>query len=320
MKLLTTRKSLGVTFFLLFSLLIHAQTGAAIVESPDSIMSVVEKMPQFPGGEAAMMKFFATNIKYPGYAQEHGIQGTVFVRFVVSKTGDVSKIEVMRSVDKTCDNEAVRVVGLFPKWTPGQQNGKNVSVYYTLPVKFKITSSGESPAQKPSPLYFVDGKEVSKAELDGIDKKQIKEVNVIKDMSELMKYGDKGKNGVVLISLKNAASVLTTDSIRKSQQYDVVEKMPVFPGGDIALFRFISSNLRYPAEAQKAMVQGTVYARFLVNKDGKVESPEILRSLSPECDRETLRVIRSMPVWTPGMQKGKNVSVWYTLPVRFRLK
>ena len=98
----------------------------------------VEQMPTFPGGEAELMKFMSENLKYPVIAQENGIQGRVILRFVVSKTGAIENIQVVRSVDPTCDKEAIRMVKSMPRWIPGKQNGNNVPVYFTLPVLFKL--------------------------------------------------------------------------------------------------------------------------------------------------------------------------------------
>lgn len=104
----------------------------------EKVYDVIEQMPQFPGGESELLSYIFKNLKYPVIAQENGIQGTVIVRFVVSKTGSVDKVEVLRSLDAACDREAVRVVRSLPNWIPGKQNGVNVSVYYTLPIKYKL--------------------------------------------------------------------------------------------------------------------------------------------------------------------------------------
>lgn len=98
----------------------------------------VEQMPSFPGGEAAMNKFIADNLKYPVVAQESGISGRVTIRFVVTKNGDISDVTVVRGIDPSCDREALRVVKAMPKWVPGKQNGLNVPVYFTLPIVFKL--------------------------------------------------------------------------------------------------------------------------------------------------------------------------------------
>ena len=98
----------------------------------------VEQMPQFPGGDAELMKYIQDHLKYPVIAAENGIQGRVIVRFVVSKTGEIQDVTVLRGVDSSLDKEAVRVIKSMPKWIPGKQNGNNVAVYFTVPVMFKL--------------------------------------------------------------------------------------------------------------------------------------------------------------------------------------
>ena len=107
-------------------------------EKKEEIFRSVEQMPQFPGGEAALMKYLQSHINYPPMAAENNIQGRVVVQFVVDKTGKVGEVKVVRSVDKDLDREAVRVCKSLPKFTPGRQNGQAVSVWYTLPVTFKL--------------------------------------------------------------------------------------------------------------------------------------------------------------------------------------
>jgi protein TonB len=107
-------------------------------QTEDKPYEIVEQMPQYPGGEKAMREFIAKNLRYPTVAQEGGIEGRVFVRFIISKTGEVSNVEVMRSVHPLCDKEAVRVIQLMPKWIPGKNNGNAVSVIYSVPIVFKL--------------------------------------------------------------------------------------------------------------------------------------------------------------------------------------
>lgn len=101
---------------------------------------------------------------------------------------------------------------------------------------------------------------------------------------------------------------------------DVVEQMPAYPGGDAAMNQFIGQNMHYPATAQENGIQGTVYLRFQINKDGSVGKVEVLRSLDPACDREAIRIVKSMPRFIPGKQNGGNVAVWYTIPIKFKLE
>lgn len=100
----------------------------------------VEQMPYFPGGEKEMMSYLSRNIKYPVPSQETGTQGSVVLRFVVGKDGNIRDVTILRSLDPNCDKEAIRVVKSMPQWTPGRQNGNPVAVYYTLPVRFKLNN------------------------------------------------------------------------------------------------------------------------------------------------------------------------------------
>ena len=112
------------------------QEHKVIVE--DKPLYGVEQMPQFPGGEEELFKFISDNLHYPAAASELGIEGRVTIRFVVSKTGAVTNVEVIRGLDPACDKEAIRVVKMMPNWIPGRQNGRNVPVYYTLPILYKL--------------------------------------------------------------------------------------------------------------------------------------------------------------------------------------
>ncbi len=102
------------------------------------IFTVVESMPEFPGGMGALMTYLAKNIKYPPLAKESGIQGKVFINFVVEPDGSISNVKVLRGIGGGCDEEAVRVVKNMPKWKPGMQRGKPVRVSFNLPVKFTL--------------------------------------------------------------------------------------------------------------------------------------------------------------------------------------
>ena len=102
------------------------------------IFQIVEEMPAYPGGDAKLMEYVAKNIKYPQIARETGIQGRVFVGFVVEPDGSVSNVKVLRGIGGGCDEEAMRVVKSMPKWKPGKQRGKAVRVSYMLPVNFKL--------------------------------------------------------------------------------------------------------------------------------------------------------------------------------------
>jgi protein TonB len=107
-------------------------------EEGAEVFFIVEEMPEFPGGEPALRKWLATQIKYPVIAQENGIQGKVYVTFVVGKDGSISNATIARGVDPSLDKEALRVVNNLPKWKPGKQRGKPVNVSYTVPINFVL--------------------------------------------------------------------------------------------------------------------------------------------------------------------------------------
>ena len=104
----------------------------------EEIFQIVEEMPSFPGGEAKLNDYIAKNVKYPQIARETGIQGHVFVGFVIEPDGSISNVRLLRGIGGGCDEEAIRVVKSFPKWKPGKQRGKAVRVSYQLPVFFKL--------------------------------------------------------------------------------------------------------------------------------------------------------------------------------------
>jgi TonB family protein len=107
-------------------------------EVTDSVYTMVETMPEYPGGQEALRNFIYTNVKYPEIAKEKGIQGKVYVQFVVNSSGDVEQVKLARGVDPIIDEEAIRVVKSLPQWKPGEQKGIKVSVTYTVPINFAL--------------------------------------------------------------------------------------------------------------------------------------------------------------------------------------
>lgn len=178
----------------------------------DKVYTMVEKMPQFPGGETALLNYINQNVKYPAEAINKNEQGPVIVRFIVNILGKVEKAEILRGVSESIDKEALRVVKSLPDWTPGEQKGKKVSVWYTLPINFKLDSSPKNSVYKEhatseiidssKPLYLIDEKPATEAEVKALNPQTIKEVKVLKDANATAIYGTRGANGVVLITMK----------------------------------------------------------------------------------------------------------------------
>jgi TonB family protein len=110
------------------------------LEKPDKdgIYQMAEKMPQFPGGEKALLEYIGHNLKYPRIAQRNGIQGRVIIRFVIDEEGKVKNVNVLRGLDADCDYEALRVITNLPNFIPAEQKGEKVSVYFTIPITFRL--------------------------------------------------------------------------------------------------------------------------------------------------------------------------------------
>jgi protein TonB len=115
------------------------QQSSTITEgNQEDVFQMVEEMPLFPGGEQKMSEFITSNINYPEVAREAGVQGRVYVRFVVEQDGSISNVKVMRGIGSGCDEEAMRVIKSMPKWKPGKQHGKTVRVSHQIPVNFSL--------------------------------------------------------------------------------------------------------------------------------------------------------------------------------------
>ena len=186
------------------------------------------------------------------------------------------------------------------------------------------------------PLYMLDGVIVDPAYMN-FKREDIESINVLKGKSGTEVYGEKGKNGVVMINLKkvpaassekknedvNAKSVVTVNSKSKQSNegiFVVVEEMPEFPGGEQACKNFIARTLKYPIKAMNSGKTGKVYVTFIVNKNGKVENAKVIRGIDPALDAEVVRVVNSLPDWKPGKQRGTAVDIVYTMPFEFQLQ
>ena len=292
----------------------------------------VSKVPQFPGGDIALMNYLAQHIKYPIIDLENGHQGKVKVQFIIDRSGKVKDPKVVTSVSPGLDREAVRVLSQIPDWIPGEINGKKENIYYTLPIVFKI--EGE-PSRHSSNVKFdslqivLDGQILPMSfKSKWLNFSKLTSLNTIvpkkeKEKKELIeKYGPAAANGVI-IAISKKEDPVSKSEVRLEKDslgniiYDVVEKMPEYQGGDVELMNFLKKNLIYPEAEKNKNIQGHVIVFFVVNTLGKIEQAKVLRSLSPECDKEVLRVINLMTNWIPGKQNGVPVSVRYTLPIKF---
>ena len=189
----------------------------AVKDTLTPVFEVVERMPQFPGGVAAQVEYFKKNLRYPAEAKKAGTQGRVVVQFFVNKDGSISNVKVLRGVDPALDAEAVRLVNSMPKWKPGMQKGKAVTVKYTVPVLFKLDAVDEKVAQKNltlimkgtstadyvDMLILVDGREVTPEILGALNPERIQSFIILKEPADVAKYTtDKSKKAVMQVTLK----------------------------------------------------------------------------------------------------------------------
>ncbi len=195
------------------------------------VFEMVEQMPEFPGGGmSAALEYIQKNMQYPESAKENGTQGRVTVQFVVDKAGNVTEPKVLRPVDKELDAEAIRLVKSMPKWKPGMQKGQAVAVKFTMPVLFRLEGGEMKNSQvavsskstdffiegMDAPLYVVDGKEVTSSIMSALNVNKIEAMTVLKNESATELYGEKGKNGVILITLKGSDKKPITLSTKSS--------------------------------------------------------------------------------------------------------
>jgi TonB family protein len=199
-----------------------------------------------------------------------------------------------------------------------------------VPVEVKKEPSGNisiktKDGSDAQPVFVVDGKVVK--EIDNLDPETIESVSVFKDSdSEVVKKYN-AKDGVVVITTKEAAKLLSPKEAKKEVDesilstegdvFYVVEDMPSFPGDLPALKTYIYSNLEYPEQAKTQGIEGFVIVRFLINEKGEAVNAEVLRSSYKGFEAPALKVINEMPDWNPGKQRGKPVKVWYVMSIKF---
>jgi TonB family protein len=198
------------------------------IDGEELVFMIVEDMPEFPGGTEELMQFLARNVKYPADAWKEGIQGRVMCSFVISPSGTISNVKVVRGVDPSLDTEALRVIYSMPPWKPGRQRGKAVAVKYSLPIHFRlqdgmaekeaVATSENTALKNETPEYtvvdrntlpegdllvYVDGKVVPSTIFETLDVKTIENISILKGQTAKDVFpGSRG--GVILIQTKKA--------------------------------------------------------------------------------------------------------------------
>lgn len=232
-----------------------------VTHHPKPVHRTREVAPRFPGGQIALDRFVRTHLRHSVNREmsSRGIySGYVYVRFHVSRTGYIRDARVTSSSSRRIEEEALRIVDLFPRWEPGRRDGRPVDTWHTCKLHFTFKrDTSVRPPHRPG--------------------------------------------------------------IQRREPMDFTETMPVFPGGNLELTKYIRRHVQYPYIARSRRIEGRVYVRFIVNEYGRVTSPTIIRGIHSSLNAEALRVVRDMPRWTPGYHRGRAVSVYYIVPVDFYL-
>ncbi|MBX2928410.1 MAG: TonB family protein [Saprospiraceae bacterium] len=210
-----------------------------------------------------------------------------------------------------------------------------------LGVEAKELTLADEAQQDDKPLFYINGKRVSESAVNiDLNPNQIKSIDVLKGEKAIVFAGEEGKNGVILITLyadgeKRPATSGTPPAANNGEEiFKVVEEMPRFPGcedaedlsleakkncADKKMLEFVYNNIRYPAQARESAIEGTVVVSFIVETDGTITEPKVARDIGGGCGEEVLRVVRLMPGWVPGKQRGRLVRTQFNLPVRYKL-
>ena len=200
----------------------------------------------------------------------------------------------------------------------------------------KLAQKKEAKVEKKAPVKVEEQKVVEKVKSSvKFTPPVIKKDDEVKPEEELKSQEDLNKTNTAIGSFDVQGNDETGGEVLKAKEviaqpeppkeeetkiFEVVEQMPSFPGGQAALFEFLSKNIRYPVEAEENGIQGRVIVTFVVERDGSITDVRVVKSVDPSLDKEAVRVTKSMPHWNPGMQNGGPVRVKFTLPVTFRLQ
>jgi len=300
--------------------------------SKDTVYNFADKMPEFPGGEKEVVKFLNQTMRYPEAAQKKNEHGKVIVQFVITKTGKVENAKVLKGVSADLDGEAIRVIGLLPDWIPGEQNGQKVSVYRIIPILFQSESLESTWQANEKTVVVIDNVKMPdnfNPSILNFDK--FASVNLLKPFPEkeksklISKYGKMAENGVILLtSSKSEIEYALPDSTINPIKKEITPckenaVLPVYPGGDASLLKYIADSIQYPFVAKRTKTEGKVLVRFMVDISGKVSDATIARTADYFLSKEAIRVINTLPNWTPGSQCNAKLNFYVTVPVVFKL-
>lgn len=276
--------------------LVEAQFSANSAEAPienqtiksvpiEALSDTVAQMPEFPGGMSSLMNYFTNNMRYPESAKKYKIQGRVVVQFMVDSKGRVKQAKVLRSMNEDMDAEALRLVNSMPRWKPGREKGKVMDMKLTVPVVFKMseeeqnhsekmTDAGESVVVRDAfsgtpPIFVIDDKEVKREEIDKLDPDRIESVNVLKGATAIAQYGERGKNGVVILTLKGkkeVGDVIVEGVVQDEQGEPVIGATILLKGTNIGTITNVKGHFKIRATEGMPLVVSYINMKTVVVK------------------------------------------------------
>lgn len=302
----------------------------------EPIFQFVEEPPMFPGGEDKLMEYLGRNIKYPVKARDNGISGRVYITFVVDSSGSIKDVKILKGIEGL-NEEALRVVNMMPKWTPGKQNGRNVMVQYNLPIVFSLSEGKSTPqliANMNATIKYNNGNEFMKTDdftkaimsyTDAIlyntryvdayfnravcFKKLGFETAACKDWNRALQLGDQESGDLVS---KNCGAVDSANLIQTDPEF--------IEGGYPGLVKFLYENINYPEFAKTNGIEGMVQVRMVVDSLGYLTEAKVEKGIGGSCDEEAIRLVKKIKKWNHGTINGEPANTVSILPVRFKLK
>jgi TonB family protein len=334
----------------------HAQNSAAGKKSPE-IYSYTGQMPE-PGD--GLNKYLSENLHYPDSARMKGIEGKVFLKFVVNEDGRISDCTVLKGIGGGCDEEALRVGKAMPAWKPGMKDGKAEKVWTSFPVQFKLKREDDGRVynyveQMPK-MNFDYNKYIAEhlrypdsALRNNIEGKVLVRfvVNENGTVSDLMLLSNVrgGCNKEALRLIQNMPA--WTPGKQNGNPVKVLFNLPVefnlksyqslsqkatdslslprrheddAPFSPFDIGLYLRTNLHYPQAARENGISGRVLIKFVVNENGAISDCQVVNGPGGGLNGEALKVVKNMPAWIPAIQNGKPVKVYFTLPVKFILE
>lgn len=311
-------------------------------EDIDVPFTVIDKAPIFPGCEdvedpkqcfqSKMLEHISKNFGYPEEAQKLGIQGRVYVKFVMDKKGEIFGVRT-RGPHKLLEKEAVRIISLLPKMKPGMHDGKEVNVPFSIPIAFKLQGDDSKKTENISSNDF----ELLPSNIEGADlklKKTVTNYNQLALERKRLLLKSNEKNPIIVNldrQLRAMAKQIYASGLYGSIPipFSVVDEVPVYLGceGDDdkrgcfweSIREHIRKNFRYPEEAQKQEIQGKVDVKFIMDKAGNITSI-YTRGPHKLLEKEAERMIGLVPNVKPGVHKGEKANVSYSIPITFKLQ